>query len=191
MSCQKSLRLKNIEFKLADAEALDFPENSFDRILCSSALIWMADIPAALQLWRRLLKPGGILGFHAFAQTSFIAGIASQKAAEKQGISLTLNQPTGTREKCYNLLAVAGFEDIKIAIDRSESHYIPLEKAKSMWIGCDFPAPGQFPHPLAQLSPTQLARVQADFFAELEALNTDRGIWNDITIFYTFGSRSC
>ena len=60
------LGLCNIEFRLADAEALDFPLNTFDCIFCSSALIWMSDLLGVLQLWHQFLKPGGLLGFHAW-----------------------------------------------------------------------------------------------------------------------------
>lgn len=183
-----ALGLHNIELFLADAETLNFPANRFDRILCSSALIWMADLAAALRLWYRFLKPGGILGFHAFADTAFVGGVISQKVMKKYGVSLTLNQPTGTVEKCYELLRQAGFEAIKIEPEQYGS-YISLERAKQMWTGSENPAPGQFPNPLSQLSPQQLKRAKAEFEAELKALETDRGIWNDITIFFALGRK--
>ena len=79
----QALNLHNIEFQLADAEALEFPVNSFDRILCSAAFIWMWDLQAALSHWHKLLKPGGIIAIHTFAETSFVAGVVSQQIAEK------------------------------------------------------------------------------------------------------------
>lgn len=45
-----ALGLSNIEFQVADAEALDFSENSFDLIFCSSAFIWMSDLLGALHI---------------------------------------------------------------------------------------------------------------------------------------------
>lgn len=41
--------LENVEFIEADAEHLNFADNSFDRILCSLAICYLTDIPAALQ----------------------------------------------------------------------------------------------------------------------------------------------
>jgi ubiquinone/menaquinone biosynthesis C-methylase UbiE len=184
----EALGLNNIELQLADAEALDFPANCFDRILCSSAFIWMADISAALRLWHRFLKPGGLIGFHAFADTAFIEGIVMQKVVKKYGVSLTLSEPTGTAEKCHNLLASAGFEAIEIKPEQDGS-YISLEQAKRMWTRSSQPVPGQFPHPLSQLSSEQLEQAKAGFDAELEALVTDQGIWNDILTFYVFGRK--
>jgi len=184
----EALGLSNIQFQLADAEALDFPENSFDVILCSSAFIWMSDLNATLRLWHRLLKPGGLIGFHAFAETAFVGGIVTQKVAQKYGISYAMNKPTGTIEKCHDLLTAAGFEAIEIKPEQDGS-YISLEQAKRMWAGSEHPAPGQFPNPLSQLSSEQLEQAQAEFEVELEALVTEQGIWNDITIFFTFGRK--
>lgn len=184
----EALGLSNIEFQLADAEALNFPANSFDLVLCSSAFIWMADLTAALRLWQKLLKPGGTIGIHAFADTAFIGGVVAQKVAEKYGVSLAFSKPTGTIEKCHNLLASAGFESIEIKVEQ-DGNYISLEQAKRMWAGSSHPAPGQFPNPLSQLSSEQLAQAKAEFDAELEAMVTDQGIWNDILTFYAFGRK--
>lgn len=184
----EALGLSNIQFQLADAEGLDFPENSFDVVLCSSAFIWMSDLNAALRLWHRLLKPGGLIGFHAFAETAFVGGVVTQKVVEKCGISYAMSKPTGTIEKCHDLLAAAGFEAIEIKSEQ-DGGYISLEQAKRMWAGSEHPAPGQFPNPLSQLSLEQLEQAKAEFEAELEALVTEQGIWNDITIFFTFGRK--
>jgi ubiquinone/menaquinone biosynthesis C-methylase UbiE len=182
------LGLSNIEFQLADAEALNFPANSFDLVLCSSAFIWMADLTAALRLWQKLLKPGGTIGIHAFADTAFIGGVVAQKLAEKYGVSLAFSKPTGTIEKCHALLAAADFEAIEVKAEQDGS-YISFEQAKRMWAGSSHPAPGQFPNPLSQLSSEQLAQAKAEFDAELEAMVTGQGIWNDILTFYAFGRK--
>jgi len=181
----QDLSLNNTEFLLADAETLDFPGNSCDRIFCASAFIWMSDLHAALTHWHKFLKPGGILGIHAFADTAFVGGVVTQKVAEKYGISFSMSKPTGTVEKCHRLLEQAGFEDVDVKIEQDGS-YISLEKAKAMWPGSSHPAPGQYPPPLSTLSSEQLAQAKVEFEAELEALQTEQGIWNDITTFYVF-----
>ena len=184
----KSNLLNNIEFQLADGETLDFANNSFDRIFCSSAFIWMSDLIAALRLWHTCLKPGGILGIHAFADTAFIGGVITQKVAQKYGIEFLMSQPTGTVKKCQNLFQQAGFEAIDIKVEQDGS-YISLEKAKGMWAGNSHPAPGQYPPPLSQLTSEQLIAAKAEFEAELAALQTEQGIWNDITTFYVYGRK--
>jgi ubiquinone/menaquinone biosynthesis C-methylase UbiE len=184
-----ALGLNNIEFQVADAEALDFSKNRFDRIFCSSAFIWMSDLLGALQHWHQLLKPGGIIGFHAFADTAFIGGTVSQQVLEKYGVSLLLSKPTGTVEKCHDLLRQAGFDKIDIKIE-PDGNYISLEKAKTMWAGNQSsPIPGQYPNPLLKITSEQLAQAKVDFDAELQQLQTPQGIWDDGTIFYVFGQK--
>ncbi|WP_083776751.1 class I SAM-dependent methyltransferase [Acaryochloris marina] len=185
-----ALGLTNVDFLVADAEDLNFPAGSFDHLFCSSALIWMSDLPKALRLWHRVLKPGGLLGFHAFAETAFIAGVVAQRVLERQGISVLLNKPTGTVEKCHRLLTQAGFVDIdfKVEVDGS---YLSLERLRGMWLGdSSSPAPGQYPNPVSLLSAEQLAAARADYVQELETLQTDQGIWSDSTIFYTYGRKA-
>jgi ubiquinone/menaquinone biosynthesis C-methylase UbiE len=184
----EELSLNNIEFQLADAEALNFPANSFDCVLCSSALIWMTDLSAALRLWGQLLKPNGLIGFHAFADTAFVEGVVMQQVAQKYGISLNFNQPTSTEKKCYNLLQAAGFKAIEVKVEK-DGTYISLEKVKAMWARSFQPTPGQFPNPLSQVSAEQLAQIKDEFDAELEKLQTEQGIWNDLTTFYVFGRK--
>ena len=58
-----------------------------------------------------------------------------------------------------------------------------------MWAGKEHPAPGQYPPPLSELSAEQLALAKHEFDRELEALQSDRGIWNDITTFYVYGRK--
>ncbi|MGL4883155.1 MAG: class I SAM-dependent methyltransferase [Waterburya sp.] len=184
----KSLNLNNLEFLLADAETVDFPANYFDRIFCASAFIWMSDLVKSLLLWRKLLKPGGIIGIQAFAETAFVGGVVTQKIAEKYGISFLMSKPTGTVEKCRNLLEQANFKLIEIKVEQ-DGDYISFEQAKRMWSGNSHPAPGQYPPPLSQLSTEQLNLAQQEFENELKALQTDKGIWNDITTFYIYGHK--
>lgn len=181
----KAARLNNIEFQLADAETLDFADRSFDTILCSSALILMSDVPAALRRWHHLLKIGGLIGFHGFAETAFVAGVVLGKIARKYGVSLNFNELTGTQEKCYALLAEAGFVDIEVKSEQYGSH-ISLNQAKKAWASS---LKNPLCRQLQQLSPEQLVQAKADYEAELQALATDKGIWDDVTIFFSFGRK--
>jgi ubiquinone/menaquinone biosynthesis C-methylase UbiE len=184
------LGLSNLEFQVADAESLDFSEHSFDIIFCSSAFIWMSDLVGSLKHWHRLLKPGGVIAFHAFADTAFFAGVVSQQVLEKYSVSLLLSKPTGTVDKCQDLLGQAGFESIDIKTE-PDGNYISLDRAKTMWAGNpSFPTPGQYPNPLLQLTSEQLAQAKVDFETELEQLQTPQGIWDDGTIFYVFGQKA-
>ena len=180
--------VNNIHFEIGDGEALQFPENSFDLILCGSAFIWMNDLHSTLTHWKTRLKPGGKIGLSAFSDNAFVIGVVAQKVLVKYGISFLMNKPTGSVEKCHRLFEQAGFKNIEIAVDNNGG-YVGLREAKESWASLRQPAPGQYPHPLANMTAEQMANAQAEFEEELERLNTDQGIWNDMTTFYVFGER--
>ena len=50
-----------IDLRVGDAQALDFPDASFDTVLCSFALCAIPDGRAALAEMARVLRPGGVL----------------------------------------------------------------------------------------------------------------------------------
>ncbi len=52
-----ALGLQNVEWRQIDAEDLDFPNNAFDAALCRWGLMFLPNLPGALDRVRRLLKP--------------------------------------------------------------------------------------------------------------------------------------
>ncbi|MGZ4997545.1 MAG: class I SAM-dependent methyltransferase [Methylobacter sp.] len=181
-------KLPNIRFELGDGESLSDASSSFDFILCGSAFIWMTDLHATLTHWRAHLKPHGKVGFHAFSENAFVTGIVAQSVLLKYGVLYLMSQPTGTIEKCHKLLEQSGYKNVDIKAEK-DGTYIDIEEARNSWVSILHPAPGQFPHPLASLTPDQLACARVDYEREIEKLNTTKGIWNDMTTFYVFGER--
>lgn len=51
-----------VSFRQGDAEKIDFPEASFDAIICECAFCTFIDKPAAANEFVRVLKPGGSIG---------------------------------------------------------------------------------------------------------------------------------
>lgn len=181
----KKLSLNNIEFQLTDAESLNFYHNSFDRILCANAFPLIADRLAALQLWQKLLKPQGLIAIHVPGDQAFAVGIIWQNVLDKYRVVSPFNQPIGSFEKCYELLAKSGFVDIEIHTEQY-GNYMNLEQAKQRWA---INSSLTFPNPLSQLSPEQITQAQAEFNAQLEALATEQGIWNDGTTFFAIARK--
>jgi ubiquinone/menaquinone biosynthesis C-methylase UbiE len=58
--------LNNIEFRMADAEALPFADGEFDRVTCRFGIMFFPDVPKAMSEIRRVLKPGGRICFAVF-----------------------------------------------------------------------------------------------------------------------------
>ena len=51
--------LSNLEFVLLDEETAEFPEGTFDRLLCLSGMLYLQHIGAAVHRFRSWLKPCG------------------------------------------------------------------------------------------------------------------------------------
>lgn len=94
----------------------------------------------------------------------------------------------GTLEVCRNLFLNAGFEAVEIKIEQHGS-YLNLDKAKAAWGGNSLPTPGQAENPLSRLSEVQLEQAKAAFEAELEARQTEQGVWENITTWYVISRK--
>lgn len=57
----KKWTITNIQTHVQNAQALDFPDNSVDRILSITCLPEIPEPIKALEEWKRVLKPGGII----------------------------------------------------------------------------------------------------------------------------------
>ena len=183
----EKLQLKNIEMLNTNAEKLDFPENSFDKLLCCSALLYFSNIPTTLQRWKNLLVSDGLIGLCVFSENAFIMRIVLKKVAAKYGIKLeNWNSITGDEDKCFHLLEEAGFHDIKIYSEQF-GNYIKLDDLPQLWDNVLVNNP--LCQELWQLSSTKLEEFKNEYFAELKSLETKQGIWNDITTFFVLGRK--
>lgn len=54
-----TLGLTNVEFREVDAEVVDFPDSSFDAVVCRWGLMFLPNLTSALAAIRRVLVPNG------------------------------------------------------------------------------------------------------------------------------------
>ena len=184
----KSSTHSNLSFQLADGENLPFSKQSFNRVYCASAFFWIADKEKTLSHWFELLKPGGSVGFHAWPESSYVFGYIARRVLKKYEINYLAHSPTGTQDKCIQLLENNGYENIKIIVIES-GNYISVEQAKEAWVSLDHYPIGQYPHPIANVSSEILKQAKADYDAEMDILNTEKGVWNDTTMYYVYGNK--
>ncbi|MGB5962171.1 MAG: methyltransferase domain-containing protein [Coleofasciculaceae cyanobacterium] len=177
--------LQNIELIEADAETISFEVASFDAIFCATAIVLLKDIPTALRNWYNYLKPGGIVAFSCWSETSFFTPVI-MKVCAKYGFDLpNLHELLGSPERCHDLLQEIGFQNIAIKTEQF-GKYLSLDDAKKYWKGTWLCANG---HPLLQLSTEQIEQLQAEFHAEIEKLVTDKGVWHETTTFFVTGRK--
>jgi ubiquinone/menaquinone biosynthesis C-methylase UbiE len=177
------LSLTNIKFKLADAELLVFPANSFERILCANSFPFIENRASTLRLWQGFLKPNGLIAIHTPADTSYIGNTLARQVFKKYGVAFGYDKPINTVTECRDLLSDAGFEAIEIKTEQ-HGNYINLDDAKKMWNTISSLIPKQTMNLRSRLTSAQLIQAGTEFETELNKIATSSGIWNDITTFY-------
>lgn len=73
--------------------------------------------------------------------------------------------------------------------EEKTGYYMSLERARGLWIRRDDFAPGQYPHPVQDVPPEILAKCQREYQSRIEALNTEQGVWNDISRYYVYAHK--
>jgi len=106
--------LANVTFERVDAEALDFPESSFDAVLCSLGLMYVPEPLNVLRLVRHLLKPGGRMAATVWGQRDRCgwAGIFPVVDARVKSEVCPMFFQLGTGDSLRTAMELAGFADI-------------------------------------------------------------------------------
>jgi hypothetical protein len=142
---------------------------------------------AALREWRRVLVPGGIVGFSSYGPT-FLQPARDLWEARLRLYGLTAISVPNHRlpdvATCQELLCEAGFTKIEVHSEQL-GYYLP--SAQERWADI---AAGLEGKPVLQLAPAQQEQIQAVHFAELAALTTAQGIWVDVPALLAFGQKA-
>ncbi len=178
--------LTQVELREGEAEHLEFPDESFDVVLCASSLFLVPDMLAALREWRRVLVPGGFVGISSFGP-GFLQPLRDLWEARLRRYGLTAAAlPTHRLADpaiCQALLTDAGFAQVESRIEQLGYH---LPTAEDRWADIDAGMEGQ---PLLQLPPEQRDQVRTEHLAEVSALATAQGIWVDVSGLFSFGRK--
>ncbi|MBD2676648.1 MULTISPECIES: class I SAM-dependent methyltransferase [Nostoc] len=179
------LGLTNIKFEEADADEQELQESQFDAILCSSAIVYLTDIPTSLRRWHNALKPGGVVAFSCLAETSPTAAVLFRTVVQRYGITIANpNKLLGTPKRCCQLLETIGFEEIEIT---TEQFGFYLQDASGAWAGN---ARSAFGLQDVKWSKEQLEQCKQEYFTEINKASTEEGYWNDTTMFFVRARKS-
>jgi ubiquinone/menaquinone biosynthesis C-methylase UbiE len=174
-----ALSLNNIQLEEADADEREFQENEFDAVLCSSAIVYLTDIPKALRRWHYTLKAGGIIAFSCLAETSPSASVLFREVVQRHGVIIpNPNEILGTPDKCKQMLQEIGFEKIEIT---TEQFGFYLQDPEVGWTGN---AKSAFGLQEVHWSEEEWEQCKQEYFTLLNAASTEQGFWNDITMFF-------
>jgi ubiquinone/menaquinone biosynthesis C-methylase UbiE len=112
-------QLRNVELLEADAcDLRQLPAASFDAVICSAALLYMP-VQRALVEWRRLLKPGGTIGFSTMRAGFPQAGQLFRDCAAEFGVRLAdPSAALGSESAASAALRQAGFVETTVVAHR-------------------------------------------------------------------------
>jgi ubiquinone/menaquinone biosynthesis C-methylase UbiE len=185
--------LTNVAFHEGDAQSLDFPPNSFDAVLCASALFFLPDILAAVRAWQHVTKPGGLVAFSTFGDTLFHPmGAMFNARLDRYGVRLPPPRTQGRAQSllepagCRRLLREAGFEHIEVHTEQLGYYLSDVHAYWEDTVAWNGSRQGR----LAQIPPAQRERFKAEHLAEVSALATGRGIWVDVPCNVALGRKS-
>ena len=183
--------LDNIALQLGDAENLNFEDESFDKVICASGIFFLPDMLAGLQEWLRVTRPGGVVAFSSFGETSFnpMREMYANRVQNNYGVVFPPSrgiQRLNTPQKCRDLMQQAGFrpEDVEI---RTEQLGYYLRNVDEWW---DIVWHTGFRHSVSQIQPEKLEQFKTEHLAEVGTLATDKGIWLDVPGIFATGKKA-
>jgi ubiquinone/menaquinone biosynthesis C-methylase UbiE len=175
--------LLQVKFEVADAEALGFEAQSFDRVFCSMALMHFPYPEKALLEFKRLLKPGGKLLASVWGEEGTAPFIEVALATLARNFPPPkVTRPSmfrfGKAEVLEKLVQEAGFRQVQV---ESVALKINLPDAATYW-HTFLDAAGITAVVLAKQSPEMRAHLEKDVALDLAPYYKDLGYYLESVI---------
>jgi len=175
--------LTNVTLRKMDAENLDFPDRTFDAVICAFAIFLFPDVNAALREISRICKPGACLSVTVFNKTIELFapafGLFSQTcAAYKIHILQTTHHVAYAPEEIETLLKQSGFHSIKMKVEANDIVYA---KVDDWW---EFLLMGAARATIMGMDEKVRARFKEDYFARLRPLFRQDGLHVSMPVVY-------
>jgi ubiquinone/menaquinone biosynthesis C-methylase UbiE len=177
-----------VEFRLMDAESLEFDDATFDFVLCGFAVWFFPDIIRGVREMNRVLRPNGRLAFSTWAKLSHEPMMEMmQDRLVRYGVPRVPPPPEpwvecSEPEHLLTVLEKAGFRNKRVLAKRTGYYITPDDWWTFLW--------GSAPRRrLSQLSPEPLARFRQEVLADVGRLHEGRGVWFDVSALIGIGVR--
>lgn len=178
----------HVIFLEGELAQLHFANDTFDCVLCSTAISLLPDVAAALREWRRVLRPGGTVTFFGYGERSFqpLAKLL-ETHLQRNVVNLPPRpffwQRLTDLEAFSELLRNAAFSVIDV---RSEQLGYYLANAEEWW---DLLWQSDWGSPLVRLAPDILGRFKAEHLAAVAELATEQGIKLNVAAIFAVGQK--
>jgi ubiquinone/menaquinone biosynthesis C-methylase UbiE len=180
--------LANVELRKMDAERLEFPDQTFDAVLCAHAIFLFPDQEVALREMRRVTKSGGYVGVSIFGNTPPAFAPAWAILVERltaYGVGARVPNPLAyyTPEEMEALLGRCGFRSIGT---RTEASDIVYSSGQEWW---DFlltmaPRPA-----ILGMDDTTRARFREEYLGTLRPTFRGDGLHLPVSMVYATAQR--
>lgn len=184
--------ITNLEFRQANAEALPFPDRSYDVVTCRFALMLFPDTGKALRECLRVLKPGGRGAFVVFGtrEQPFFTCTVGILLKYVQAPPLDPDAPHlfmfGERGRMQREMEAAGFVNVREEVRSVPAHWEGT--AEEYWQQfSEVAAP--YRALLAQLTPQSRPAMMAESIAALKKYSDGNGFTLPIEIVIGSGNR--
>jgi ubiquinone/menaquinone biosynthesis C-methylase UbiE len=181
-----ALKLNNIDFIERDMQDLGFPENQFDCAVCAFGIFFVMDMETQLMHIASRVKPGGRIMISNFQENYFsplkelfFDRIAAYGVPDPPQTWKRIAHEQGCRE----LFEKAGLTNIRV--ETKNIGYF-LESAEDWW---SIVWNAGLRRMVSQLSESDQQQFKREHLQEIEALGTEGGIWLDVGVLYTTGTK--
>jgi ubiquinone/menaquinone biosynthesis C-methylase UbiE len=179
--------LTDVELRKMDAEHLEFPNHTFDVVICAFALFHFPDMEAALGEMYRVSKPGGYIGISIFGKTPppFNPGWPIlQQQFEAYQCWMRQPQPIAyAPEEIEALLTRFGFRSVEI---RSETNDIIYASAEDWWAFQLTVGPRRM---ILGMNEETRARFKDEYLAKLRPMFRQDGLHLSVAVVYAIARR--
>lgn len=188
--------LTNVEIRLMDAEHLDFPDATFDVILCGFALFFFPQLERALAEFRRVLKPGGRIAVSTWGnqfdkewnwENELVQKYLPPPPKEDQ-TSASSNEPDfETPDGMRRILEGAGFTDIQVVTEVAQFIYSTREEWwESLW---SHGGRARLERIEKNGGPEALARFKSEWMEQMDKRKGSQNISQSFQVLYTLGMK--
>lgn len=177
---------KNADFAEMDMQDLRFDAATFDAAVCAFGIFFVDDMDAALAHIASKVKPGGTVAICNFKKDYFfpLRDLLVQRLAA-YGVPLPppIWERIATEAGCRQFFETAGLRDVRVE-PRNMGYFLADEN--EWW---DVVWNAGFRRLVSQLPPADLARFRKEHLQEVAALKTPNGLWLDIGVLFTVGTK--
>ncbi len=181
-----SLNVSNIDFLERDMQNLDFPAGQFDVAVCAFGIFFVEDMDAQLSHIASAVKPGGRVMISSFEESYFYP-LKEMFFARIEAYGVPPHPQTWRRianeAGCRELFTKAGLRDIDV---QKKNVGYNLRGAEDWW---EIVWNAGLRRMVTRLTAEDQERFKREHLREVEALRTKEGIWLDVGVLYTSGTK--